>query len=131
MAIDGENNTVYTWYKNNYVSAGSPGNLGSKRDPYHYDLAINPKTGKEFKPSQIRAIAMDGKINRTIVIYQYRFVSEGRTNDLDYFTAQNGGQPYCIEKLPAMNIKPMHFLGGAGIDYTNNHLFVWSKAPQN
>lgn len=130
MAIDGENNTVYTWYKNNYVSAGSPSNLGSKRDPYHYDLAINPKTGKEFKPSQIRAIAMDGKINRTIVIYQYRFVSEGRTNDLDYFTAQNGGQPYCIEKLPAMNIKPMHFLG-AGIDYTNNHLFVWSKAPQN
>ncbi len=129
MAIDGENNTVYTWYRNNYVSAGSPRNLGLKRDPYHYDLAVNPKTGREFKPGHIKAIAIDGKLNRTVVFYKYNFVSEGRTDDLDYFSAQGSGA-YCIEQRPAININPKHFLG-AGIDYTNRHVFMWSKGPAN
>lgn len=130
MAIDGENNTVYTWYKNNYYSAGSPANLGSKRSPRHYDLAVNPRTGEEFRPNQIRAIVIDGGANRTIVFYQNRYVSEGRTYDLDYFTAQSGGEPYCLTNLPATNIKTRDFLG-AGLDYTNGHFFVWSKGRPN
>lgn len=129
MAIDGESNTVYTWYRNEYVSAGSPGDLGSKIDPRHYDLAVNPKTGNEFKPGHIKAIAIDGERNRTVVFYKYNFVSEGVTTDLDYFSAQGSGA-YCIEKRPAININPKHFLG-AGIDYTNRHVFMWSKVPDN
>ncbi|MEX0275557.1 MAG: hypothetical protein AB3N16_14385 [Flavobacteriaceae bacterium] len=127
MGIDGENNTVYTWYDNEYVSAGSPSSLGSKRDPYHYDLAVDPRTNKEFKPYQIRAIAINGEINRTIVYYQGRYISEGRTSDLDYFTAQNGA--YCIKRRPALNINTGHFIG-AGLDYTNDHVFMWFKGPQ-
>ncbi len=130
MAIDGENNSVYAWYRNNYVSSGSPSNLGSKRAPYHYDLAVNPRTGREFKPGHIKAIAIDGELNRTIVFYKYRYVSEGKTHDLDYYTAKNGGQAYCIDKRPAININPKHFLG-AGIDYTNQHVFIWSQGPAN
>ena len=129
MAIDGENNTVYAWYKNSYASAGSPNNLGSKRDPYHYALAINPRNGKEFKPAHIRAIVIDGGINRTIVFYKYRYVSEGRTDDLDYFTSKGNGS-YCATKLPAVNVNPKHFIG-AGLDYTNGYVFIWSKGPDN
>lgn len=118
MTIDGKNNTVYTWYRNEFVSAGSPNNLGSKRDSCHYNLAINFKTGRESKPENSWANTMDGKYNRTIVFYKHGYVSVGRTEEVDYFS-----DAYCVVKRPAININPKHFLAHASIIWFNMFLF--------
>lgn len=124
MAIDGENNYVYAWYKNKFVSAGDPSDLGSRINPRSFNLARNPKTGNEFRTGQIRAIAIDGQYNLTVVFYQYRFFSVGTTRNLGYYSEYSGGQAECIEKLPTANLKTRDFLG-AGIDYTNRHVLLW------
>ncbi len=128
MAIDGTNNWVFAWYNDSYVSAGTPSNLGAHRDPYHYDLAIDSRNGKEFKPNQIKGIAIDGQENVTVVFYQYRQVSMGTTAELDKYSKSGSTSTYCLTKLPGSNVKPKHFID-AGIDYTNNHVFIWFDRP--
>jgi hypothetical protein len=122
MAIDGTSNWVFTWYKNGFVSAGSPSNLGKHREPQPVTFPTNPRTNSPFKGTQIRAVAIDGRYNRTIMYFKYNYMSEGISHEPGRYA-----DPYCVENRAAGNIEPRHYIG-AGIDYTNNHMFFWFRA---
>ena len=112
MAIDGENNYNFVWFRDGTVSAGTSNDLDRFRKPYRYTLPA----GKT--PSDIVGMAIDGENNYNFVWFSDGTVSAGTSNDLDKFR-----KPYRY-KLPLPNIRPADIVG-MGVDGENNFNFVW------
>lgn len=106
IAIDGTNNSVYTFYDDLTVTGGSTSKLSSKRKAYKYKLPRNKK------PSDIVGIGIDGSNNYVFAWYKDGTVSAGTTKNL---TSKRKPYKYVLPK----GKKPTDIIG-IGIDGTNN-----------
>lgn len=106
IAIDGTNNSVYTYYDNFTVTAGSTSKLSSKRKAYKYKLP------KNRKPSDIVGMGIDGSNNYVFAWYKDGTVSAGTTKNL-----ASKRKPY---KYSLPKGKNPNDIAGVGIDGTNN-----------
>ncbi|KZK86300.1 hypothetical protein PsW64_01553 [Pseudovibrio sp. W64] len=113
FALDGENNMVFAWYRDGYVSAGSSDDLDSKRSKYRYSLTSG------YEPSDIVGMAMDGENNWSFVWYKNGYVSAGSSDDLDKHR-----KPYKYTLAPGYTPADV---AGMGVDGENNLNFVWYK----
>ncbi|MGK7908535.1 MAG: hypothetical protein AB4040_15110 [Synechococcus sp.] len=62
MAVDGENNYNFVWFRDGTVSAGTSADLDRFREPYRYNLP-----GPNIKTSDIVGMAIDGENNYNFV----------------------------------------------------------------
>ena len=113
MGIDGSNNHVFAWYDNHSVTAGTSGDLSSRRKPYSYKLPA----GKT--PEDIVRMGIDGSNNWVFAWYRDGTVSVGTTRDLG-----SRKKPYNYQ-LPAG--KTPDDIVGMGIDGSNNWVLAWYR----
>ena len=113
MGIDGNRNSVFTFYKDQTVSAGSSSKLHSKRIPQKFSLP----SGKTV--DDIVGIGIDGSNDYVFVWYRDRTVSAGSPIDLDKYRKLAG------YSLPPGK-QPSDIVGMA-IDGEQDYVFAWYK----
>jgi len=113
MAIDGDNNYNFVWFKDGTVSAGSSDDLDRYRRLYRYSLP----PGKN--PNDIVGMAIDGDNNYNFVWFRDGTVSAGSSDDLDRYR-----RLYRYSLPPG---KSPNDIVGMAIDGDNNYNFVWFK----
>lgn len=113
MGIDGENNFIFTWYRDGTVTAGSSDKLHARRIPYRYRLP----SGKS--PNDIVGMAIDGENNYNFVWFRDGTVTAGNSNNLSSIR-----RSYRY-RLPGD--KTTNDIVGMGIDGDNNHVFAWYR----
>jgi hypothetical protein len=111
MALDGDNNYVFAWYKDGTVSAGSSTDLERYRKRYKYTMP----PGRS--PRDIVGMAIDGDTNLIFTGYDDGTVSAGTSDNL---WKKRKPHPYVLPpgKTPAEVV-------GFGLDGDNNNVFVW------
>ncbi|WP_156776918.1 hypothetical protein [Nitrococcus mobilis] len=123
MGVDGSNNYNFVWFSNGFVSAGASKDLGKFRKPSRYQLPINPRTKRRYRPGDIVGMGVDGTNNYNFVWFSNGFVSAGTSDHLDRFR-----KPYKyvlpINPENNRNYRPRDIVG-MGIDGSNNYNFVW------
>ena len=113
MGIDGENNYVFTWYRDGTVSAGTTDKLHARRVPAQYGLP----TGKTI--NDIVGMGIDGENNYVFAWYRDGTVSAGTSVDL---TSRR--DPYAYSLPQGKN--PSDIVG-MGIDGQSNYVFAWYR----
>lgn len=113
IALDGENNYMFAWYKDGTVTAGSSTRIHNFRHPYAY------RVGPGIPRSDIVGMGLDGENNRVYAWLRNGHVISGSSDDLDRFRA-----PYRYS-LPS-GYSPNDIVG-MGVDGENNYNFVWFR----
>lgn len=113
MGIDGENDFVFTWYRDGTVTAGTTDKLHDHRIPALYTLPA----GKT--PNDIAGMGIDGENDFVFAWYRDGTVSAGTSVNLI-----SRRQPYRY-RLPSG--KTPNDIVGMGIDGENNFVYAWYR----
>ncbi|MBK7474850.1 MAG: hypothetical protein IPI11_02100 [Haliscomenobacter sp.] len=84
VAMDGENNHLFTWFVNGKVAEGKIGHVDCFKHQISYSM---PASSPSKTPSDIVAIAMDGQNNHVFYWYRDYTYSVGSPDDLDKYKA--------------------------------------------